>query len=66
MNINCDFLPNIPIAIEVLFVCKSKIELQNVIMRDHSEYAYKNFWKSLCPFIIPKVINGSLWSYIYL
>ena len=66
MNINRDFLSITPIAIQILFACKSKIELQSIIVRDHSQRAYKNFLRSLRPFIIPKVINGSLWFYIYL
>ena len=66
MDINCDSLPSIPIAIQVLFAYTSKTKLQSIIVRDHSEYAYNFFLKSLHPFIIPKVINGSLWFYINL
>ena len=43
MDINFDCLPSTPIAIQVLFVCKSKIKVQNIIVRDHSERDYKNF-----------------------
>ena len=43
MNINCDSLPSAPIAIQVLFICKSKVELQNVIVRDHSQRVYESF-----------------------
>ena len=66
MGINCDFLPNIPISIQFLFACKLKAKIQNVIVRDYSECAYENFLRSSHPFIIPKVIKGSLWIYIYL
>ena len=63
MNINCDSLPS---AIQVLFAYKSKKKLQNVIVRDHNECAYKNFLRSSRLFIILKVIKKSLWFYIYL
>ena len=66
MDINCDSLPNTPIAILVLFACRSKTELRNVIVRDHSKCIYKNFLGSSRLFIIPKVINKSLSFYIYL
>ena len=66
MDINRDFLPSTPIAIQILFVCKSKAQLQNVIIRDRSEHAYEIFLRSSHPFIIPKAINRSLWFYIYL
>ena len=66
MDIKRGSLPNTPIAIQVLFACKSKTEVKNVIVRDHSERAYKNFLRFSHPFIIPKVINGSLLFYIYL
>ena len=66
MDINHDSVPSTPIAIQVLFACKSKTKLQNIIIRDHNERASENFLRSSCLFIIPKVINGSLWLYIYL
>ena len=43
MDINRDSLPSTPIVIQVLFSRKSKAELQNVIVRDHSERVYENF-----------------------
>ena len=43
MDINCDKLPDTPFALQVLFVCKSKIKLQNVIVRNHSKSVYENF-----------------------
>ena len=66
MDINRDSLSSTPIAIQVLFAYKSKTKLQNIIVRDHSERAHENFWRSSHLFIIPKIINGSLCFYIYL
>ena len=66
MDINRDSLLSTPTAIQVLFAYKSKAELQNVIVRDYSERAYENFLRSSHPFIIPKVINGTLWFYVNL
>ena len=54
MDVNCDSLPSTPIAIKFYLFCKSKAELQKVIVRDHSEHTYDNFLKSLCPFFYSK------------
>jgi hypothetical protein len=49
-----------PVALQVQFVYRSKIELWNTIIRDRGERIYQDFLRSSCPLIIPKILNGNL------
>jgi hypothetical protein len=44
-------------ALQVQFVCRSKTELRSIIIRDRGERTYQAFLRSLCPLIIPKILN---------
>ena len=59
-------IPATPIALQVLFICKSKSDLRDVIVRTSSLQAYKSYLRSSRPIIIPKISNGNLWFYIYI
>ena len=59
-------IPATPIAFKVLFICKPKSHLRDVIVRTSSLQVYKNYLRSSRPIVIPKLSNGNLWFYIYI
>jgi hypothetical protein len=65
MDLNRFLIPLTPMALQVQFVCRSKTELRSIIVRDRGERTYQAFLRSSRPLIIPKILNGNLWFYIY-
>ena len=56
----------IPIAVQILFICKPKSDLRDVIVRTRGLQAYESCLRSSRPIVIPKLSNGNLWFYIYI
>ena len=59
-------IPATPIALQVLFHCKPKSDLRNIMVRTSSLQAYESYLKSSRPIVIPKLSNGNLSFYIYI
>ena len=66
MHHSCQSIPATPIALQVLFICKPKSDLRDVIVRTSSLQAYENYLRSSRSIVIPKLSNGNLWFYIYI
>jgi hypothetical protein len=63
MDLKCFSISLMPMALQVQFVCRSKTELRNVIVRDRGERIYKKNLRSSFTLIIPKILNGNLWFF---
>ena len=66
MNHSHQSIPATLIALQVLFICKPKSDLKDVIVRISSLQAYESRLRSSHPIVIPKLSNGNLWLYIYI
>jgi hypothetical protein len=66
MDLNCFLISLTLVALQAPFVCRSKTELRNIIVRDRGERIYQTFLRSSHPLIIPKILNGNLWFLIYI
>ena len=59
-------IPATLITLQVLFICKPKSDLRDVIVRTNSLKAYESCLRSSRPIVIPKLSNENLWFYIYI
>ena len=66
MDHSCQSIPATPIALQVMFICKPKSDLRDVIVRTSNLQTYESYLRSSRPIVIPKLSNGNLWFYIYI
>ena len=63
---NCFPIPFTPMALQVQFVYRSKIELRNIIVWDWGKYIYQIFLRSSRALIISKIFTRNLLFFIYI